>query len=86
MSYPKYFVRPRSGIGDENLKIRGYNLNRMFFCCGESQIQEVYRVRNKKIRNSQIATFDQIDQKTARSFLPHMQVFKVKQSDYNALV
>lgn len=58
----------------------------MFFCCGERESAEVYRVRNKKIRNSQVASFEQIDEKTARSFLPHMQVFKVKQSDYNALV
>lgn len=56
------------------------------FCCGESQNQEVYRVRNKKLRNSQVATFNQIDDKTARSFLPHMQVLKVKKSDYPALV
>jgi len=43
-------------------------------------------VRNKKVRNSHVATFNQIDDKTARSFLSHMQVFKVKQSDYTALV
>lgn len=56
------------------------------FCCGQQENQEVYRVRNKKFSNSQVVTFNQIDDKTARSFLPHMQVLKVKQSDYNALV
>jgi hypothetical protein len=43
-------------------------------------------VRNKKASGSQVATFNQIDDQTARSFLPHMQVLKIKQSDYNALV
>jgi hypothetical protein len=56
------------------------------FCCGENRNQEVYQVRNKKARNSQTLTFDQIDKATASSFLPHMQVIKIKRSDYPELV
>lgn len=54
----------------------------MFFCCGDNKNQEVYTVKNKKIRNSTVATFQEIDDKTAKTFLSHMQVLKIKRSDY----
>jgi hypothetical protein len=38
------------------------------------------------MRNSQTISLNEIDYKTARSFLSHIQVFKVKQSDYQELV
>ena len=58
----------------------------MFFCCGDNKNQEIYTVKNKKVRNSTVATYDEIDDKTAKSFLSHMQVLKIKRSDYRELV
>ena len=63
-----------------------HNLNMFLFCCGEDKTQEIYSVKNKNLRNSKAMTFNQIDDKTAESFLSHMQVFKVKKSDYRELV
>lgn len=50
------------------------------FCCGESKKDKYYLVHNRNNRNSKAETYNEIDEKQARSFLPHMQILKVKQS------